>query len=1156
MTDFVHLHVHTEYSLLDGLSDIEELIARTQAQKMKALAITDHGAMYGAVKFHNLAKKVGLKPIIGVESYLTTVDLTDKSPGVQKQTYHQLLLAKNITGYKNLMKLTTIAHLEGFYYRPRFDFKTLEKYSQGLIATSSCIQGIIPQLILQDQTAQALEKCKYFAKLFKNDFYLELQKHKGVPELNKVNKILLKFSRQLGIPVIATTDVHYVKAEDAKAQDALLAIQTKTTLEDEKRLTMIDSPDYYLASAPEIKQLFPDQPDALKNTLAIAEKCNLTIPTGKWILPSFPLPKGYKKPEKYLKDLTQKGLKQRYKKISPEVKKRLSYELKVICDKGFATYLLIVQDFVNWSKRNKIRVGPGRGSVAGSLVAYVLRITSIDPLEHSIPFERFLNPQRPSPPDIDLDFADDRRDEVIEYVAKKYGKDKVAQIITFGTMEARGAVRDIGRVLGMPYSDPDKIAKLIPFGYSIEEALVNVADLQEFYKQKDFKELLNLAKKVEGTARHASTHAAGVVIGDKALTEYTPLQMESKNDRIMTQYDMYSLDCNITPDAIGLLKIDLLGLRNLTTLQNAINFVTDQRKKTVDISEIPLDNSKVYQLLSQGDTIGLFQLESAGMRRVARKLKPSRFSDITAMVALYRPGPMELIDDFISGKNNPSKVKYPHPDLKPVLEETYGIAVYQEQALQIANVMAGYSLGEADILRRAIGKKKRSIMVKEKEKFINQAKQKGYTQDIAQKVWSYIDKFAGYGFNKAHATAYAMIAYQTAYMKANYPVEFMAALLTSEANNKDKIPIAIEEAKRMGIYVLPPDINESKTDFSIIENKHSLNNQAIRFGLSAIKNVGQAAISAILSARKKKKFASLTDFCRRVNQQKVNKKVFESLIQVGAFDHFGKRSQLLLGLETIRLKAAAHQKQLNSPQVALFTSKTDNPHPQDILPEAKEFQKSDLLSFEKQLLGFYLTDHPLAEAMKEIKNLSSHQISDLDPHVHLNQTITIGGMIKRVKKVITKKSRQEMAFATLDDETGNLDLIIFPKIYQNTKSLWVNDQPVLVIGQVDSKEDRLGLIVETAIQPGTSELAQSTSKSSKPSKIIKLLIKQTSPKSDLVKINELLQANPGNDKVIIQLQNGPNSKIIPLPYTVNFSSIKKQITAILKKHQGKIVKSA
>jgi len=1150
MADFVHLHVHSEYSLLDGLSKIDDLIARVQKQKMKALAITDHGAMYGAIKFHNALKAVDIKPIIGIEGYLTTADLQDKSPGVQKQTYHQLLLAKNQTGYQNLMKLTTIAHLEGHYYRPRFDFKTLEKYASGLIATSSCIQGIIPQLIKNGKEKQALEKCQYFLKLFGDDFYLELQKHQGVPELNLINKTLLKFSRQLGIPVIATNDVHYVNLKDAKAQDALLAIQTKTTLEDKNRLTMIDSPDYYLTSADEMKQLFPNQPDALKNTLAVAEKCNLNIPTGKWILPQYPLPKGYKKSEKYLKDLANQGLKQRYKTIKSEIQKRLDYELKIICDKGFATYFLIVQDFVNWSKKNHIRVGPGRGSVAGSLVAYALRITSINPLEHDIPFERFMNPQRPSPPDIDLDFADDRRDEVIEYVAKKYGKDRVAQIITFGTMEARGSVRDIGRVLGMPYSEPDRIAKLIPFGYSIEEALINVAELQEFYKQKNYKELLNLAEKVEGTARHASTHAAGVVIGDKALTQYTPLQLESRNNRIMTQYDMYSLDCNITPDAIGLLKIDLLGLRNLTTLQNSINFVYQQTKKRVDVSEIPLDEPKVYQLLSQGDTIGIFQLESAGMRRVARKLKPSRFSDITAMVALYRPGPMELIDDFIAGKNNPKKIKYPHPDLKPVLEETYGIAVYQEQALRIANVMAGYSLGEADILRRAIGKKKRSIMVKEKEKFIKQAQQKGYTQDIAQKVWSYIDKFAGYGFNKAHATSYAMIAYQTAYMKAKYPVEFMAALLSAEAHNKDKIPIAVEEAKRMTILVLPPDINQSKTDFTIVKNKHSLNKKAIRFGLSAIKNVGQAAISAILKARQKKPFNSLTDFCRRIDQQKVNKKVLESLIQVGTFDNFGKRAQLLLGLESIRQRASDHQKQLNSPQVALFSLKSDNPHHQlqDKLPEAKEFQKADLLSFEKQLLGFYLTDHPLAESMKQIKNLSSHQIADLDPHVHLNYTVTVGGMIKRVKKVITKKTNHEMAFASLNDETGSLDLIIFPQIYSQTKALWVNDQPILVSGKVDFK-DRLGLIVETAIQPG----AKTKSTPGKKSQTIILLINQTSPKADLIKINQLLQANPGNDQVIIKLQNGQQtSRIIQLPYTVNFSAIKKKVIAILKPHKGKI----
>lgn len=1155
MIDFCHLHVHSEYSLLDGLSKIDELISQAKKLKMDALALTDHGVMYGAVKFHNAALKANLKPIIGVESYLTTADLKDKSPGVQKQTYHQLLLAKNYQGYKNLMKLTTIAHLEGFYYRPRFDFPTLEKYHEGLIATSSCLQGIIPQLILEGRDKQALTQCRYFLNLFGPDFYLELQKHEGVPELDRVNKTLFEFSRQLGIPIVATNDIHYVNFQDAKAQDALLAIQTKTTLADKNRLTMIDSPDYYLKSPQEMKQLFSDLPDALKNTRKIADKCNVTIPTGKWILPTFPLPSGYKRSEKYLKDLADEGLLKRFPKPSKDQLNRLDYELKVICDKGFATYFLIVQDFVNWAKQHQIRVGPGRGSVAGSLVAFALRITSIDPIEHNIPFERFLNPERPSPPDIDLDFADDRRDEVIEYVANKYGKDKVAQIITFGTMEARGSIRDIGRVLGLPYSDPDKIAKLIPVGFNIEEALVNVPELQEYYRDEKFKDLLTLAKKVEGTARHASTHAAGVVIGDKALTEYTPLQLESKNERVMTQYDMYSLDCNIDADAIGLLKMDFLGLRNLTILQNAIDFVIDQTGKRVDMSEIPLDDKAAFKLLGKGQTIGIFQLESGGMRHVAKKLKPSRFSDITAMVALYRPGPMGLIDDFIAGKKNPQKIIYPHQDLKPVLEETYGIAVYQEQALQIANVMAGYTLGEADILRRAIGKKKRAMMAKEKSKFTDRARAKGYSAEIAAKIWGYIEKFAGYGFNKAHATAYAMIAYQTAYMKANHPVEFMAALLSAESSNKDKIPVAVDEAKRMKIKVLPPDINQSNIDFTIIKSADSLNHQAIRFGLSAIKNVGEAAIKAILAGRKKKSFTGLTDFCRRIDQQKVNKKVLESLIQVGAFDAFGKRARLLLGLESIRQTASEHQKTTASPQVAMFSGSSASAQAVvDKLPQAEEFSKTDLLSFEKQLLGFYLTDHPLGEALKQIKSMVSHHIGDLDPQLHLNQTVTVGGSIKTVKKIITKKSGQEMAFATLDDDTGTIELIIFPRLFSNTKSVWLTDQPALVTGKVDFK-NRLSLVVDSVVGPGQLQPKTPVLSPKTPHLTFKLILSKDSDKTSLIKLNQLFQAHPGNDQVILELTNGPGQpKIITMPYPIDFNAIKSKVDKIVAKIKGKVVK--
>ena len=1062
---FTHLHVHTEYSLLDGLSKISELTARCKEQKMDSLALTDHGVMYGVIPFYLECKKAGIKPIIGVEAYMAHRSRFDKQPKIDADQYHLILLAKNEKGYKNLMKLTTIAHLEGFYYKPRIDMEALEKYSEGLICTSACIEGEVPNLFLQGKDEEAEKKAKKFYEIFNKDFYLEVQAHPKIPSQDKANKKLIALSRKAGIPLVAANDVHYVDSEDADAQDALLAIQTKKLLTDENRLTMLDSPDFYLRSPKEMESLFLEYPDAIKNTQKIASDCNLEISLGKWIMPYFSIPAG-ETSESFLSKLVYERLSFRFPKASKEIKKRIDYELGVICQKGFATYFLIVQDFVNWAKKEGIRVGPGRGSAAGSLVSYILRITSIDPIENSLPFERFLNPQRPSPPDIDLDFADDRRDEVIAYVTQKYGKNRVAQIITFGRMEARQAIRDVGRVLGMPYSEPDKIAKLIPTGHSIEEALAEVLELQELYKEEKNKKLLNLAKKVEGCARHASTHAAGVVIADEELTEYVPLQKEVKGERIITQYDMYALDLNSSEKAVGLLKMDFLGLKNLTILQKAKEYLKDLRGEDIDISGISLDDKKVYQMISRGETTGVFQLESGGMRRVAKQLQPGRFSDITAMIALYRPGPMQWIDKFVERKNNPSLIVYPHDDLKPILEETYGIAVYQEQCLQIANVMAGYSLGEADILRRAIGKKKKKIMAKEKKKFIKGAKRKGYSEGVAGAVWRLIERFAGYGFNKSHSASYAMITYQTGYMKVNYPVEFMAALLTAEVNNNDKIAMAVEECRRTGIIIFPPNINKSYSGFTIEKEPASLERKAIRFGLSAIKNVGIAAIKEILKIRETGgEFHSLFDFCLRVDGQKANKKVLESLIEVGAMDQFGKRAAMLVSLDEIRKKAFSEQQRKVIGQTSLFENLKGNNSASvggDKLPDIGELEKNQLLALEKKLLGFYLTENPLSAALLTIRKSVSHSLDEIASSESTGQRVKIGGIITSVRQVFTRKNNSEMAFATIQDGGEKMDLVVFPKIYSETKNLWQSDQVVLITGRVDFREEKASVIVESA----------------------------------------------------------------------------------------------
>lgn len=1138
MPDFVHLHTHSEYSLLDGLSKIPKLVDKALEYKMKALALTDHGVMYGVVPFYLECKEKGIKPIIGCEVYAAHRSRFDKQAHVDADQYHLVLLAKNETGYKNLMKLTTLAHLEGFYYKPRVDFELLNKYKAGLIASSACLEGEVPSLLIQNKDEEAEAAAKKLLEIFGENFYLEIQAHENLPKQDIANKKIIDLSRKLGIPLMAANDIHYVEKDDAEAQDALLAVQTKKTIADKNRLTMLSSPTFYLRSAKEMAELFSQYQDALKNTLIIAEKCNLEIPIGRWILPHFPLPAG-ETAENFLKKMTWERLPLRFPKPPEEIKKRIAYELSVICQKGFATYLLIVQDFVNWAKEQGIRVGPGRGSAAGSLVSYILRITSIDPLEHGLPFERFLNPDRPTPPDIDLDFAEDRRDEVIAYVTQKYGKNNVAQIITFGTMEARGSIRDIGRVLGMPYSEPDKVAKLIPFGFSIDQALSTVFELQEMYAQTGYKKLLDLARKVEGCTRHASTHAAGVVISDKDLTDYTPLQKESKGERIITQYDMYSLDLNISDKAIGLLKIDLLGLRNLTILQKAIDFVKEERGITVDVSEIPLDDKKVYTMLSQGETAGVFQLESGGMRRLAKNLKPARFSDIAAMVALYRPGPMELIPEFIKGKENVDKVVYPHADLREILEETYGIAVYQEQCLQIANVMAGYTLGEADVLRRAIGKKKKAIMLKEKKKFIAGAQKKGYEKKTAEKVWHYIERFAGYGFNKSHSASYAMIAYQTAYMKANYLVEFMAALLTAEADNKDKIALEVEECRRMGVFVNPPDINYSDVGFTLEKDSHSLGGKAIRFGFSAIKNVGEAAIAEIIKNRKTGGFfKSLTNLCRRADNQKVNKKVLESLIQVGAMDKFGKRAALLSALEKIRREIEQENKQKLNGQTSFFDSlktkeKKSDEDLKDNLPQIEELAQGDLLILEKNLLGFNLTPHPFSSLLQKLNKACTHRLGDLTAHEE-GEKVKIAGIIGGIRKVFTKKGNNEMAFVTLKDGIDKLDLVVFPKVFEKYKDLLAEDKLIVVIGVVDCRDEKISLLTEKIEEASAQQN-------------FTLELPATLAKETLKKISGLLQTNKGEDKLkIVFKRENELAKEIELSYGVNYSlEVRQKIKEIL-----------
>lgn len=1143
--DFTHLHVHSQYSLLDGLCKDEDLATAANAYGMDALALTDHGAMYGTIHFYNTIRNAGIKPIIGIETYYTSGNRTDKSR--EFKTNHLLLLAKNLKGYHNLLKLTSIAHLEGFYYKPRIDWETLSKYHEGLIATSGCLQGEIPQYLIKGEIDKAQLRLKDYLELFGDDYYIELQRHAGLEKILKpLNEELLKLSRKFGVPIIATNDVHYVKADDARAQDALLAIQTRTTLSDKNRFSMIESPTYYLKSPVEMSDLFSDLPEAISNTRKIVDKCDLTIPTGKMIYPKFPVPQGMT-PESFLKQMVYDKVGARYPHPGAEIMERIDYELGVICSKGYASYFLITQDFINWAKSNGIRIGPGRGSAAGAIISYILRITSIDPLAHGLQFERFMNPQRPSPPDIDVDIADVSRDRVIEYVTHKYGEDRVAQVITFGTMEARAAIRDIGRVLGLPYSDPDLLAKLIPLGSSIDEALTSVSELGELYKNPKYKELLDLAKRVEGVARHSSTHAAAVIIADAPLTNYAPVQRDSKEGKITTQYDMYALDLNVKPDAIGLLKMDFLGLRNLTTLQNAITIIQTQRGVRVDLSSLPLDDKLVFDMLSRGETTGVFQMESPGMRRLAKQLKPDVFGDIVALVALYRPGPMALIPEFVKGKLEPDSIKYLHPDLKPILGETYGIAVYQEQVLKIANVMAGYSLGEADILRRAMGKKSIEIMNKEHKKFIKQAIALNYTESLAENVWVFIERFAGYGFNKAHATGYAMIAYQTAYLKAHYPVEYMTALMSAESGKEDKMTLSLEECRTMGIKVLPPDINKSDADFKIEEDKTSLDNRAIRFGFTAIKNVGTAAIDNILVERVGGgEYQSFTDFIARVDTQKANKKVLESLIKVGAFDAYGKRAVILDEIDRVRSKVGKSGAEKDSNQGGLFDNliQEEVSIVDDWQSQKEEFGSRELMEMERELLGIYLREHPSQKLLKKSRTEWSKLLPELPEYK--GQKVTVTAIIKTARTVVTKTGSHEMAFLLLTDEGGEIEAVVFPKTYAEVKSFLLPNSVVIAKGKVEEREDRLSFIIDT-IELVPDKETDSTSPAPALAEGNTITVPRGTSKTTLLALNKLLQDNRGDDHITLVFQNSHDSRTLLLPFGINYStSLKKEIAQLLQ----------
>ena len=1066
MSKFTHLHVHSHYSLLDGLGKIDDLFDRAKELGMESLALTDHGVMYGAVELFIKAKEKGIKPIIGCEMYVTPNDLHSKNPTAEdRKRHHLILLVKNEEGYHNLMKLVSIAHLEGFYYKPRIDRKVLRQYAKGLVGLSACAEGEIPAHIIMDKYDRAKELALEYKDIFdEGGFFLEVQDHKKFEQQKIANEGIFRLGEELGIPVVATCDVHYVNKEDASAQDILLCVQTNRKVDEKDRMNLMDF-DLSLRSPEEMAAGFPGHPEVISNTQLVVDQCDFQLKLGETQLPHFDVPQGHT-PMSFLTEMCEEGLKKRFgENITEEHRKRMEYELSVIEKTGYASYFLIVQDFVNWAKNNGIVVGPGRGSAAGSFVSYLVGITNMDPVKYDLLFERFLNPERVSMPDVDMDFADDKRDLVLEYVRKKYGEDHVSQIITFGTMAARAAIRDTGRALGFPYDFCDKTSKMIPMFSSIKKALEEVPEFRDHYNgSSDAKKLIDNAMRLEGVVRHAGMHACGVVITKNPVTDYSPIQnISGSRQGTVTQYSSSTKSSYV--EKIGLLKMDFLGLKNLTIIQNTLRIVRKTKKMEVDIETIPLDDEKAFQLLQEARTTGVFQLESSGMKRYLKQLKPNVLEDIIAMVALYRPGPMDWIPDFIAGKHGTKKIKYIQPKLEPILRNTYGVAVYQEQVMQIARDLAGFTMGEADVLRKAMGKKIYDLIQQQKIKFIDGCVANGIDRKIGEQVFSFIEPFAGYGFNRSHAACYALIGYQTAYLKAHFPAAFMAALLTSDQGDIDRVAIECSEAREMGIEVLSPNVNESFEEFAVISDDAGV--EKIRFGLNAIKNVGHVIAHEIVEERKRNgKYKSLGDFLERVDTKDLNKKSIDALAKVGALDELGERNQIIESMENILQFVKNIQKMKNSNQVSLF-GETELETPQVPLTETPPASKRQRLDWEKELLGLYVSDHPAAEFQTYI-NTVAMPLNALNKDL-VGKNIQIGGVIQKVQKILTKAG-QTMYFVTVEDMTGKIELLVFPKTLDRIATIWIDGKLILASGRLSDKDGQYKLIADDAKELNRQEV--------------------------------------------------------------------------------------